>query len=198
MNLVSYVNLVINIPFLGGIICQPKIMLVSLTLCYSNLLTFSPNYHNFPQITQKIYIKMLEPGCVKQKLKKNCTSAALYPCDIKTVCSTHVTKHIWMYHKKAGSESCLSVVPCHGDWGLGPGYPDNLIQICRRRKKITMLLKTKYLIKNPFIQEKLNISTVKFKEPPQAFVPKILISWYPEWANCKGFLEPKSVNWTKS
>ena len=70
MNLVSYVNLVINIPFLGGIICQPKIMLVSLTLCYSNLLTFSPNYHNFPQITQKTYIKFLEPGCVKQKLKK--------------------------------------------------------------------------------------------------------------------------------
>ena len=33
-----------------------------------------------------------------------------------------------------------------------------------------------------------------FKEPPQTFVPKILVSWYSEWANCKGFLEPKSVN----
>lgn len=37
-----------------------------------------------------------------------------------------------------------------------------------------------------------NISV--FKEPPPTFVPKILVSWYPEWANCKGFLEPKSVN----
>ena len=33
-----------------------------------------------------------------------------------------------------------------------------------------------------------------FKEPPQTFVLKILVSWYSEWANCKGFLEPKSVN----
>ena len=39
---------------------------------------------------------------------------------------------------------------------------------------------------------------LKSKEPPQTFVPKILVSWYPKWANCKGFLEPKSVNWTKS
>ena len=39
---------------------------------------------------------------------------------------------------------------------------------------------------------------LKSKEPPQTFVPKILVSWYPEWANCKGFLEPKSVNLTKS
>ena len=30
------------------------------------------------------------------------------------------------------------------------------------------------------------------------FCPKILASWYPKWANYKGFLEPKSVNWTKS
>ena len=33
-----------------------------------------------------------------------------------------------------------------------------------------------------------------FKEPPQTFVPKISVSWYSEWANCKVFLEPKSVN----
>ena len=33
---------------------------------------------------------------------------------------------------------------------------------------------------------------------PKTFVPKILVSWYSEWANCKGFLEPKLVNWTKS
>ena len=39
--------------------------------------------------------------------------------------------------------------------------------------------------------------TLKSKEPPRTFVPKILASWYPKWANCKGFLEPKSVNWTK-
>ena len=38
------------------------------------------------------------------------------------------------------------------------------------------------------------VATLKSKEPPQTFVPKILASWYPEWANCKGFLEPKSVN----
>ena len=38
-------------------------------------------------------------------------------------------------------------------------------------------------------QEKL-----KSKEPPQTFVPRIWASWYPEWANCTGFLEPKSVN----
>ena len=30
------------------------------------------------------------------------------------------------------------------------------------------------------------------------FCPKILASWYPKWANYKGFLEPKSVNGTKS
>ena len=35
---------------------------------------------------------------------------------------------------------------------------------------------------------------LKSKESPQTFVPKILVSWYPEWANCKGFLEPESVN----
>ena len=38
------------------------------------------------------------------------------------------------------------------------------------------------------------INRLKSKESPQTFVPKILASWYPEWANCKGFLEPKSVN----
>ena len=32
---------------------------------------------------------------------------------------------------------------------------------------------------------------LKSKEPPKTFVPKILASSYPEWANCKGFLEPK-------
>ena len=25
------------------------------------------------------------------------------------------------------------------------------------------------------------------KEPPQTIVPNILVSWYPEWVNCKGF-----------
>ena len=35
---------------------------------------------------------------------------------------------------------------------------------------------------------------LKSKEPPQTFVPKILASLYPKWANCKGLLEPKSVN----
>ena len=34
---------------------------------------------------------------------------------------------------------------------------------------------------------------LKSKEPPQTFVPQILASSYPKWANCKGFLEPKSV-----
>ena len=28
---------------------------------------------------------------------------------------------------------------------------------------------------------------LKSKEPLQTFVPQILVSWYPEWANCKGF-----------
>ena len=35
---------------------------------------------------------------------------------------------------------------------------------------------------------------LKYKEPPQTVVPKILVSWYLEWANCKGFLEPKSIH----
>ena len=39
-----------------------------------------------------------------------------------------------------------------------------------------------------------DILTLKSKEPPQAFVPNILVSWYPEWVNCKGFLEPKSMH----
>ena len=28
---------------------------------------------------------------------------------------------------------------------------------------------------------------LKTKEPPLTFVPTIVVSWYPEWANCKGF-----------
>ena len=39
---------------------------------------------------------------------------------------------------------------------------------------------------------------LKSKEPPQTFVPKILVSWYPEWVNFKRFLEPKSIHWTKN
>ena len=32
-----------------------------------------------------------------------------------------------------------------------------------------------------------NGSKLKSKEPPHTFVPKILASWYPKLANCKGF-----------
>ena len=32
----------------------------------------------------------------------------------------------------------------------------------------------------------------------KTFVTRILVSCYPEWANCKGFLKPKSIQWTKS
>ena len=45
-------------------------------------------------------------------------------------------------------------------------------------------------------KEQIWLGTVKLKskEPPQTFVLKILVSWYLEWANCKGFLEPKSIH----
>ena len=43
-----------------------------------------------------------------------------------------------------------------------------------------------------------HVYRLKSKEPLQTFVPKILASSYPKWAKCKGFLEPKSVNLTKS
>ena len=38
---------------------------------------------------------------------------------------------------------------------------------------------------------------LKSKEPTTTFVPKILVSWFTEWVNCKGFLEPKSIHWKK-
>ena len=33
---------------------------------------------------------------------------------------------------------------------------------------------------------------------PKLLSQKILVSWYPEWVNCKGFLQPKSIHWTKN
>ena len=44
------------------------------------------------------------------------------------------------------------------------------------------------------VSEYVHRGTLKSKEPPQTFVPKILLSLYLEWANCKGFLKPKSIH----
>ena len=41
---------------------------------------------------------------------------------------------------------------------------------------------------------KKKVIRLKTKEPTQAFVPKILVSWCPEWASCKGSLEPKLIH----
>ena len=64
------------------------------------------------------------------------------------------------------------------------------IQTLKQNKSYEKIRKSmEYLIIQFSLSSTKYFSKLKSKEQPQTFVPKILVSWYPEWANCKGFLE---------
>ena len=55
---------------------------------------------------------------------------------------------------------------------------------------LNYLIKLSVVLDLTSLSDDLVLFILKSKEPPQTFVPQILVSLYPEWANCKGFLEP--------